>query len=78
MDTDSTPSEDNEGIEAMDDMENRLAMMGLGETGYLVMVGAYSAGAAASEAFDVIVAFYVAGMIANRITGEDDEETPEG
>ena len=75
MDTDSTPSEDNEGIEAMDDMENRLAMMGLGETGYLVMVGAYSAGASASEAFDVLTAFYVAGMVANRDTGEDDEET---
>jgi len=78
VDTDSTPSEDNEGIEAMDDMENRLAMMGLGETGYLVMVGAYSAGAAASEAFDVIVAFYVAGMIANRITGEESDEDTSG
>ena len=76
MDTDSTPSDDNEGIEAMDDMENRLAMMGLGETGYLVMIGAYSSGASSPEAFDVIVAFYVAGMIANRITGEENEETP--
>jgi hypothetical protein len=76
VDTDYTPSDDNEGIEAMDDMENRLAMMGLGETGYLVMTGAACAGASSAEAFDVIVAFYVAGMIANRITGEDDEETP--
>ena len=77
MDTDYTPSDDNEGIEAMDDMEYRLAMMGVGETGYLVMVGAYSAGASSSEAFDVVVAFYVAGLLVQRNTeGEEDEEAP--
>jgi len=63
----------------MDSMEGRLAFMGLGETGYLILVGAYSAGATPSEAFDVITAFYVAGLIVNRSndSGEEDEETPE-
>jgi len=75
---DYTPSDDdNEGIEAMDEMENRLAMIGVGETGYLVLIGAYSAGASPSEAFDVVTAFYVAGLMLNRNeSGEDDEETP--
>lgn len=75
MDTDYTPSDDNEGIDAMDSMENRLAMIGIGETGYLVMIGAYSAGASPSEAFDVLTAFFVSGLIVNGHTGEEDEET---
>jgi hypothetical protein len=51
--------------------------MGLGETGYLILVGAYSAGASPSEAFDVLTAFYVAGLITNRSTGEEDETAAE-
>jgi hypothetical protein len=60
----------------MGGMENRLAMIGLGEVGYYIMVGAYSAGASPSEAFDCLTAFYVAGIMTNRSDpGEEDEET---
>jgi len=60
-------------------MEANLQMIGLGEVGYYIMVGAYSAGASPSEAFDCVTAFYVAGLMTNRSndSGEEDEETPE-
>lgn len=61
----------------MDGMEANLRMIGLGEVGYFIMVGALSSGASHSEAFDIITAFYVAGLMTNR-SGEGDEETPEG
>jgi hypothetical protein len=74
VDTESSPSnDDNEGIEMIDSMENNLAMMGLGETGFFILMGARSAGSSISMAFDVLVAFYVAGMIANP-SGDRDEE----
>jgi hypothetical protein len=62
----------------MDGMEANLQMIGLGEVGYFIMVGALSSGASHSEAFDIVTAFYIAGMITNRPdSGEEDEEAPE-
>lgn len=77
MDTDSSPSESNEGSDMMDEMENRLSVMGLGETGYLVMTGAICAGASGAEAFDVLTAFFVAGLMTNRSPEKEEEEDDE-
>jgi hypothetical protein len=60
----------------MDGMEANLRMIGLGEVGYFIMVGALSSGASHAEAFDIMTAFYVAGLMTNRSDpGEEDEET---
>jgi len=62
----------------MDGMEHNLQMIGLGEVGYFIMVGALSSGATHSEAFDIVTAFYIAGLITNHNnSGEEDEEAPE-
>lgn len=73
MDTDSTQSDnendnDNEGIEFMDSTETNLAMIGLGEVGYYIIVGAISCGATRQEAMDVATAFYIAA----RASGEEE------
>ena len=49
----------------MDGMEANLRMIGLGEVGYFIMVGALSSGASHAEAFDIMTAFYVAGLMTN-------------
>jgi pyrroline-5-carboxylate reductase len=58
----------------MDEMENRLSMIGLGEMGYFIYLGAIAAGADSREAMIVLTAFFQAGAQANYTPTEVDDE----
>lgn len=68
-------SEENEGIEAMDEMERRLELMSLGETAYLILVGAQAAGADTNEdSMIIITSFFMSKLLTDEPPQEDDSD----